>query len=639
MNKNTLLLAIILCMISTAFVYAQHATKSPDAYKYQALNTTYNINERSYDDYDVTFYFLDLIMDNESVDVEGTARIDLTVTNPGLSSIDLDLADELNVNGVELNGSPTSFDHDQDILNIPLSKNPKKNNYTVEVSYAGTPPYGMFNKTHTILSETTTFSLSEPYDAMGWFPVKQDLSDKADSSWVFVTVPDNLMAGCNGLLTDTTNMGDGTTRYEWKSKYPIDYYLISVAIGNYQDYSFYCYPEGTDSVLVQNFIYDSPYYLAFYETDILKTGDMIEVQSDYFGLYPHHEEKYGHCAVELNGGMEHQTMTTVGKFDFALVAHELGHSWFGNYITCATWQDIWINEGFAVYSEYLTSQAMRTEAETQNWLELNAEYAKEYTDGSVYIPFSEVGDPQRIFDYYLTYKKGGMLVHMLRYLLGDSLFFDVLQAHLDEHGNSVATGDDFKSVVEDVSGMNFDDFFNQWYYGEGYPIYDVEWHQANDTVYINTSQAGSCAQAPLFTIPPEYMLYYENGDSLLVQLTQDAYSVSHKIPEPNTVDSIVFDPHLWLIQENMVQEVSSIPEHHLSCEVFPNPARSGVQIKMQHTGTYICELTDIHGKTLKHEPFSSAFYRLDLSDINSGVYFLRILNEKNAFKIEKLVIN
>ncbi|MGC9331108.1 MAG: M1 family aminopeptidase [Bacteroidales bacterium] len=636
MKSSVLLFIFILSMI---FGYAQHATKSPDAFKYQALNAKYSVQERSYDDYDVTFYFLDLIMNNESIDVEGTVRIDFETISPGITEIVLDLDNQLNVAEVRLDNTSVSYTHEDNAITIPLSKSKSRAVHTVEVDYAGTPPYGMFNETYPYLNETTTFSLSEPYDAMGWFPVKQDLSDKADSSWVFVTVPDNLMAGSNGLLTDTTNMGDGTTRYEWKSKYPIEYYLISVAIGNYQDYSFYCYPEGTDSVLVQNYIYDSPYYFTFYEEDILKTGDMIEVLSDYFGLYPHHEEKYGHCIVELNGGMEHQTMTTVGNFNFTLIAHELGHSWFGNYLTCATWQDIWINEGFAVYTEYLTSQALRTEAETRNWLELNAEYAKEYNDGSVYVPFSEVSDPSRIFDYYLTYKKGGMLVHMIRYLLGDAMFFDVLQAHLNEYGNSVATGDDFKTVIENISGTNFDDFFDQWYYGEGYPIYNIEWHQTNDTVYIHTNQAGSCPQAPLFTIPPEYMLYFENGDSLMVQLSQDAYNVSHKIPETRPVDSIVFDPNLWLIQESVVQEVSSIPTHNFSCHVYPNPAHSRVQIKTGKNGNYRYELMDVYGQAVKQGHFSSGTYTMDLSEINRGIYFLRIFEGKYAFKIDKLVVN
>lgn len=532
-----------------------------------------------------------------------------------------------------------SFTHDNNALTIPLSKSTNRSLHTVEVDYAGTPPYGMFNRTYAILNETTTYSLSEPYDAMGWFPVKQDLTDKADSSWVYVTVPDNLMAGSNGLLTDTTDMGNSTTRYEWKSKYPIDYYLISVAIGNYQDYSFYCYPEGTDSVLVQNFIYDSPYYFSYYEDEILRTGEMIEVQSDYFGLYPHHAEKYGHCVVELNGGMEHQTMTSLGGFRFNLVAHELGHSWFGNYITCATWQDIWINEGFAVYSEYLTSQAMRTESASQAWLEQNALDAKNYDDGSVYVPFGELSDVERIFDYYLTYKKGGMLVHMIRYLLGDEMFFDVLQSHLDIHGDSVATGEDFKSVLEDVSGMEFDAFFDQWYYGEGYPIYNIEWYQGNDTVYVNTIQEGSCPQAPLFTIPPEYMLYFENGDSLKVQLPQDDYSVINKIPENRIVDSLVFDPNLWLMQENTVQQVSSIPTEKIECSVYPNPTNSQLYVKPGKYGIYKLTISDIHGNTVKEISFTSHSIMMDLSALSRGVYILRIFTGENAFKTEKLVIN
>ena len=147
-------------------------------------------------------------------------------------------------------------------------------------------------------------------------------------------------------------------RYEWKSNYPIAYYLISFAVSEYQEYNIYAHPAGMggDSLLIQNFIYDAPGCLDYYKAGIDETVGMVELFSDLYSLYPFHQEKYGHCLTAIGGGMEHQTMSTMGNFNFGLVAHELGHMWFGDNVTCATWSDIWINEGFATYTDYLARE-------------------------------------------------------------------------------------------------------------------------------------------------------------------------------------------------------------------------------------------------------------------------------------------
>ncbi|MFW6302101.1 MAG: M1 family aminopeptidase [Bacteroidales bacterium] len=632
---------IILMLFISLHVYAQQAVEAYKSDNDKVLHPAYQQKHRAADDYDVIFYYLDLILDNTSSFVSGTAQIDLQITEPGLSVIELDMVDELSIDEVRVNGSVSSFTHEYDMLSIPLERAKQKSFLTVEVDYAGTPPYGMYNSTDNTLGETTTYSLSEPFDAMGWFPVKQDLTDKADSSRVYITVPENLKAASNGLLTGTSDMGEGQTRYEWESSYPIAYYLISVAVGNYQDYSFYAHPaEIEDSILIQNYIYDYPGYLDYYQDNIDETDDMIEALSSLLGIYPHHEEKYGHAVVKLNGGMEHQTMTSLGYFSFVLVAHELGHSWFGNYLTCASWQDIWINEGFAVYSEYLASQAVRTEAESREWLETNAYNSKEYDDGSVYVPFEDANNVSRIFDYTLSYKKGGMLVHMIRYLLDDdAMFFDVLQTHLDVYADSMATGDDFKNVLEDVSGMDFTDFFNQWYYGEGYPVYDVQWYQANDTLVISTNQTGSCFEAPLFTMPVEYMLHFEDGDSLLIKLPNNAAEEEYIIPEDRTISNIEFDPRLWLMADHSIEQITGIDEQKPACRMYPNPARNRLNIMIGRTADYDIEIRNVQGRLLHQEHFTGNSHSMDISFLSKGVYVFRISSDTNAVKTEKLIVN
>ncbi|MEZ5198242.1 MAG: hypothetical protein R2764_18190 [Bacteroidales bacterium] len=156
------------------------------------------------------------------------------------------------------------------------------------------------------------------------------LTDKADSVRIHITTSSENKAGSIGILQAAVPLPNNKVRYEWKSNYPIAYYLISFAVAEYQDYSIYSKPDYLlgDSILIQNYIYDSPECLNYYKTGIDKSSLFLKLFSDLFAAYPFNKEKYGHCLAGLSGGMEHQTMTTIGRFDFSLVAHELGHMWF-----------------------------------------------------------------------------------------------------------------------------------------------------------------------------------------------------------------------------------------------------------------------------------------------------------------------
>ena len=628
---------VVFCFVLVSLsLFAQWSDPEIDRYK-SDYDSRFVQLHRAADDYDVHFYFLDVSMDNLSIDITGSVQIDITKTNPDAGSIDLDFDDAMTVDAVRVDGSSSSFTHSNDIINIPFPGKGEQN-YSIEIDFHGTPPYGMYNSNDPDWNTRATYSLSEPFDAMGWFPVKQDLTDKADSSWVFVTVPDHLMAGSNGLLSGVVSNGDGTETYQWKSSFPIDYYLISLAIGEYMDASIYAHPEQIeDSILIQNYVYNVDGYLDANEWSMNQTIPIMEVFCDAFGIYPHYQEKYGHCVVEFGGGMEHQTMTTIRDFGFSLVAHELGHSWFGNHITCASWQDIWINEGFAVYSEIIADEALRTEAEQWDHLRGNMYQAKIYDDGSVYVPFDEAGSSSRIFDYYLTYKKGGMLVHMIRYLINDDeVFFNVLHEHLAVYGGSVATGEDFREVLEDVSGLDFESFFYQWYYGEGYPSYYTEWYQHDGRVYIETSETTSSDATTLFTIPLEYRLYFTDGDSLTVRLDQNELVVDHEIEESREVESISLDPDLWVICNTSVQKIVSADDLSLEYSVSPNPSHGVFKLSYRQADNLSYTLYNTKGHIISRGEIPGQQYEFDLHSFPSGMYVLE-LSSGNEICHEKLI--
>lgn len=378
------------------------------------------------DNYDVCFYFIDLEATNLNKTISGKTTIKAKVVNQPLSELVLQLHSSLTVDSVIIDGVQVAFTFsNHEIHATPTQPIPIHQYFTATVYYRGTSSgIGIKNGQSPNWQKKVTWTLSESYHSMDWFPCKQDLNDKADSAYVFITCSNNLKAGSNGLLTNIVTLPNNKVRYEWKTYYPIAYYLLSFTISEYQEYIQYAKPQGyNDSIFIQHYIYDTPGYLPYFQNQINNTKVFVELLSDLYGLYPFHEEKYGHCTAPIGGGMEHQTMTTLSYFDFELVIHELGHQWFGDFVTCATWQDIWINEGFATYTHYLGAQHLLTQTEADQWMNTNHTDIMSLPNGSIYVPFTSIYDEQRIFDYRLTYQKGAAIIHTMRYIINNDMIF------------------------------------------------------------------------------------------------------------------------------------------------------------------------------------------------------------------------
>lgn len=594
-------------------------------------------------DYDVKFYFLDIEVSPTTIDVAGNVSIHAEVTSATMDTLALEFTDGMNVDsafvdGVKLNPAHTN-DHIYLILPASLSQGDE---FIVQVYYHGTPPTGGFfsgvsTGYSSLWEKSSTWSLSEPYAARDWFPVKQVLPDKADSCWVFLTTDEENMAGSQGLLTAITPLPDNKLRYEWKSKYPISYYLISFAVADYQEYNIYAKPAGMagDSVLIQNFIYDSPGILEAYQDDIDQTIDFLELFSDLYILYPFHEEKYGHTLTRLGGGMEHQTMTTIGGFSYDLVSHELGHMWFGDNVTCATWSDIWINEGFASYSEYLARQYLEGQSSANSWMTSTHNSVLSIPDGSVYVPPGQLDDIWRIFSGRLSYDKGAAIVHMIRFeLQNDSLFFEAMNQFQEQYADSVATGLDFKAVVEDVSGMDFTDFFDQWYFGEGYPTYSIVWNQTEEGLNMNVTQTASYPSAtPLFKMKMEYKLITTEGDTNII-LYHDANFTQFTIPIEDEVAAILVDPNNWVLNKTGAITVGIEETDNPAYFTFgPNPARDYINLFPANAVDAILDISvlDLTGRQVMASRKSGEAIRLDISALPKGSYLLRVVEGDNAF--------
>ncbi len=605
-------------------------------YKSQSVfEPNYNWQSDLLFDYDVTFYFLDISVTPLSTYVEGNASIHAnaiaTIDTFAFELIEEQAIDDIFVNGIQY----TNYVREGNNILVPVAEIQDGESFIAQIYYHGQPPSGGFfsgvsHATSGWENKQVTWTLSEPFAAKDWFPVKQDLEDKADSVWVFLTTSSENIAGSQGLLTNTVDLGDGNTRYEWKSSYPIDYYLISFAVADYQEYNVYAHPEEMDgdSILVQNFIYDAEGALNYYKGGIDNTPEMIELYSDLYILYPFHDEKYGHCLTELGGGMEHQTMTTIGGFGFGLVAHELGHMWFGDNVTCATWSDIWINEGFATYSNYLAEEYIHGWGSGQSFITSKQNSAMS-SSGSIYIPEDEIypGNEWRIFNGQLSYNKGASIIHTLRHeIQDDDLFYEVLGTFQTDFTNSTATGEDFKNTAEEVTGMDFDQFFDQWYYGTGYPRFNIEWWYDTELkeLHITSTQTTTTTGTPLFDMLLDINLILYDGTDSTITIHQTDNVNTFVFPMDVDVFSVFeIDPDNWTME--YVDGISVIVEETTSPAYFtigPNPAFDYLNVFFlnQTTGERSIIISDISGRTVLKQTNINQVQRVDVSGFSKGVY-------------------
>lgn len=601
--------------------------------------------------YNIHYYFLNLNMTNNSTALSGTVEIHATAS-VNLDTAILELYQSLNVSSVLVDGASTSFVHSGNILYIPVNKL-QSENFILSIDYAGTPPTsqnnpfgggGMSNASSPSWGNTVTWSLSEPFMAYEWFPCKQDLKDKADSCAVWITVPLNCKAGSNGLLQQVVDLGNGKHRFEWKHKHPIAYYLISVAVAKYVEYNVYAHPVFSDSVLIQNYIYDNPQTLPYVKKDVDETADFLELFANLFGPYPFGNEKYGHCMAPISGGMEHQTMTTQGFFMNTLTAHELAHQWFGDHVTCSSWSNIWVSEGFASYAEDLMLEYLYPADRAPNMLNRHNN-VMDSLGGSVWVKDSL--NDESIFDSRLVYDKGAAIVHTLRFLMNDDAkFLSALKQIQFQYADSNASAMDLIQVFENVSGKSFTDFAEQWYYGEGYPTYGVRWNKDNANFYIEVNATVSKPSVTsVFTNDLELLFSRSTGTDTVMRFSIDGVQTQIAFPNTNNFTGVKkIDPRNWIInkekpivKDSTFTVTTAIKTPTLNdFEVYPNPTSGIVNLKMNTSGDYHFVLLDMKGKVVQQGSFTSDT-NFDISQFTQGMYLLQVTNSLSGNRSIKLI--
>lgn len=589
----------------------------------------------------VTYYKLDLTVTTSPTYLRGIATVKAVSTVAALSSITLDLTGTLTVDSVVIGQATVAFVQHPASVTITLNRSYGHGELVVlDVYYQGVPSYsgfGSFVDTTTSQGAPWIWSLSEPYGAKDWWPCKDHPSDKADSADIWVTVSNGLKVGSNGLLLAVVDNGNGTSTWQWSERYPISTYLISIAISNYAAFSNWFRYSPTDSMEVLNYVL--PEHLSQGLANLPRTISMLEIFSEKFGLYPFIKEKYGHAEFGWGGAMEHQTMTsaTVGAFAEYVVAHELAHQWFGDLVTCANWPNIWLNEGFATYAESIYFEAKYGQASYWNDVLRKAPTAKTAV-GTIYV--SDTSEVRTLFDGSLVYRKGSWVLHMLRHVLGDSIFFRSLKSYLEDprYRFGVAATEDFQHVCETISGMSLGYFFAEWIYGEKYPKYSYSWSAARGAsgydVSVTINQTTGTSNPSFFTMPVDLRVSAPGWDTTVVLFNtfdeqEFAFNVSHP---PVSAD---LDPENWILrdinQATRVPPPGSAPFRFSLEQNFPNPFNPTTEIEYQvaSSGFVTLSVFDLLGRRvalLVSEEKEPGIYTVtwDARDLPSGVYMYRL---------------
>jgi aminopeptidase N len=646
MKKVGIILILLWMNVASAQQVHQCAKSKQKAFLSSSLrkNNLSSNQSQLIEQYDVGFHHLSLSVERNSISLSGKVR---TVARSRVAALDtflFQLHSNFTVDSV-LGSNQTLYNFiKQGDVTIVLLPQSVGLNQTLDLTiyYRGTAPSGasaaIGNGFSTRASPThgnqITWSLSQPYSAYEWWPCKQSLQDKIDSIFVSVTTDTSNKVGSHGLLKQIEPKPNGKHTFHWQSFYPINYYLVMVTVGQYTEYRQYAKPKGyADSILIQNYIYNKPAAYTNNATSILATKPQLELFSDLFGLYPFHKEKYGHVMAPFSGGMEHQTMSSMGIFNFGIVAHEVAHQWFGDNVTCATWSDIWLNEGFASYSEYLARKYLLPATAAQEIADMHS-FAKQ-EPGAVYVV--DTANVNRLFSSALTYNKGASALRVLHYLLGDSLFFNVCKTYQSRFANGNASTQDFNDLVNELSGKNYDYYFSQWIYGNGYPVYNGRWNFKEGKFYLKITQSNA-QTGGLFTLPIEITLKRASGDTQLVVNVNTAETLL-ELPLTEEVSSIVFDPNVWILKNSTLTKDATLSlakvESLAAMRIFPNPGEGMVWFEPSLSCTSQVEVIDLSGRICMK---LNGAERIDLTQLQSGIYILRVLDAKQGeqkFKYQK----
>ena len=556
--------------------------------------------------YDITYHKLEFTVDPAVASISGKVTTNFTaVTN--MTSITFDMFDALTATSATVNGTTTTFTQGgTNELTIALpTMLMAGGTATVVVEYNGTPPtgsgFGSFTTdVHGVNNTPVLWTLSEPFGARDWWPCKQDLNDKVDSIDVYITAPSQYVAVSNGIEPQdaTYQVIAGTNKItHFKHNYPIPAYLIAIAVTDYQIYN----QQGGLGTAASPFFpivnYMYPETASAQIASLAPTPSIINFYESKFGAYGFRNEKYGHCQFAWGGGMEHTTVSFMtananGAYSRSLIAHEMGHQWFGDKITCGSWKDIWLNEGITEYLSGLVVEFLDGNTAFRTWKNgkiTSVTGIVAPSTSNLYLTDTQATNTNRIFSSTVTYNKGSMVTHMLRNKLGDTVFYNAMNTYINnpQFAYKYAFTTDFKAQMETVTGLNLTEFFNDWVYGQGYPSYTISVQNlTGNQAKIIVNQTQSSPTVSFFEMPLEIKVTGAGGVTQTLRVDNTFNGQEFIVPTNFLITGTpVFDPEKNIISKTNV--ITLNPTIGLANDNFelekrillsPNPANNVLNI-------------------------------------------------------------
>ncbi|UCD93491.1 MAG: putative Ig domain-containing protein [Candidatus Zixiibacteriota bacterium] len=512
-------------------------------------------------DYDVRHYDINLTVDVAGKRLAGLVTLTAEVVSDEISNIEVDLFSNMIVSSVYGASGPLSFTRNGDRIIIGLDRTyAAGETFSISIEYDGSPiPSGLYGFVFDVNSygNDVVASLSQPMSARSWWPCKDRPDDKADSLDMSITCDEEYYCVSNGTLTGMIINGDGTRTFNYRIRYPVATYLFSIAIADYAIWTDWYYHGANDSMPIINCVYPENLDLSLAAYAIVP--EVIDVFTNLFGEYPFINEKYGHVNFEWVGALEHQTVASMTGnafgFNEYVIIHELAHQWWGDMITCQNWHETWLNEGFATYSEALFIECRDGKPAYHDYIASLYTYFEQRT---VYV--YDTSDLGEIFNS-VVYDKGAWVLHMLRRVVGDSTFFEILRDYYNStHKYGSATTEDFRNICENASAMELDYFFDEWVYNPYFPHYHWSYFVEPDPggegyhTYIHLRQ-GASTIFQVFSMPIDLALSYDQILDTIVVFNncEDTVYVLKTDENPTGIE---LDPDNWIMKWNRPEDWS-----------------------------------------------------------------------------------
>jgi len=623
-------------------------------YEIQSLNEAVSgiYNGRGDENIDVKFYHLSVEVAIDSAYIRGNVLCRFTPVFNNLNQLYLDLDHSLTVDSISY--PCQSFYQTNDSLVIQLESTFNSGELIdLRVYYQGKPVLaggykGLRYENHHG-NQPIIATLSTPFLAHYWYPCKDGPQDKADSVYVDITTDNSMINGLpvsavsNGLL-EGVEVNDGKRTSKWRHRYPIVPYYVMIAISNYDLIEdVYTNNEG-DTIPLDYYVFAED--LEVQKPGVARIPEVIDFFNSLYGFYPFADEKYGMTQLGYYGAIENQTNTitnTMVPSWFMISVHELSHMWFADMITCQSWNHAWLNEGFATYSE-----ALWTESESG----INAYHSymnsmEFFGGGTLYLE-----NPLDTFNVFtpIIYDKGAWALHMLRGVVGDSLFFQSIANYAqnpDFMYQDVVT-EQLQEDFETTCNTDLDYFFDQWIYDEYFPVYHYNFDQTSEKLYISIYQAQEelYNRRPVFEMPVPLLLVFADGTDTTVAVWNDQQFQQFEIEVDKTVSFVFLDVEKWILRYEQYKPELPVGRQEtgitFKTKVYPNPFTETIQIEITDDAFLPASfiIFDLNGREVLMDFITERNQILNLSGLQKGLYFYRFLDVSNKpFLNGKLIKN